>query len=442
MITMHTDGMINGVIGSAARNLVLWLAQVVLTIGLLQPAQAIDIANPFNKPATQPVRDKWAVIIGIGQFQDPAIPVLRFADKSALELSRVLKDPQTGRFAPDHVRVLAGSQASKQAIEDVIAGSGLVKKALPNDLIVLYFSTRIGSGSNGDPFLCASDTLVSEIDSSGVDLKSLLAELRRRVLSKRILCIFDTSPVGAGAQAPAWDALAKSAGVTVWAANETGEPPCELVEAGTSAFLHYLTEGLKTASGQLSFSVVSQYTADSVRDQSTKIHGQAQTPALVVAPEDSDIGSLKVGIAVKSSAAPAKVAIGHNVDDLAMKRPDLARARNKPAPPPDEQDDDQEEQHASAPVDFGSYMTEMKKSIQKRWQPPKGFENRRVVTVFTIHRDGTISQPSIVEGSGVPAVDQTALDALKAASPLPPLPLGAPKSVQIRYQFDWRVNRN
>src|SRR5215471_19793257 len=114
----------------------------VMLLAGVAPAWAIDIAKPFNKTSAQPIRDKWAVIVGVGQYQDPAIPAMRFADRSAVELARILRDPQAGRFAPDHVLVLTSEKANKQTIEDAIVGSGLVKKALPNDLIVLYFSTR------------------------------------------------------------------------------------------------------------------------------------------------------------------------------------------------------------------------------------------------------------------------------------------------------------
>lgn len=67
-------------------------------------------------------------------------------------------------------------------------------------------------------------------------------------------------------------------------------------------------------------------------------------------------------------------------------------------------------------------------------------ENRKIAVVFTIKRDGSIAEPQIVESSGEAAADQAAMAALTAASPLEPLPLGAPKSVQIRYQFVWRVS--
>src|SRR4030095_939487 len=292
--------MITNTTNDSWKSTVLACLAIVTWMLAASPSPALDIPKPFNKTVTQPVRDKWAVIVGVGQYQDPSIAAMRFADQSAVALGKILKDPQAGRFAPDHVLVVCGAPANKHAIEDAIVGSGLVKKALPHDLILLYFSARRSAGTNGDPFLCASDTLASEVDSSGLDLKALLTELRRRVQSKRILCLLDTAPLGAGAQHPDWDAFAKAAQVTVLAANGSGDQPCEMPLEGSSAFLHYFMEGLKAGSGLLPVQVVSKYTADSVRDES-KALGQAQSTLLAVAPDDSDIASLKIGVAGKSS---------------------------------------------------------------------------------------------------------------------------------------------
>lgn len=427
---------------SAALLAFLWLAPAV---------QSLDLSNPFNRPCVQPVREKWAVIVGIGKFQDPQIPALRFAEPNATVLARSLKDPQLGRFAADHVIELVGADANQQAVQDAILGPRLGKKVLPSDLVILYFASRSQAGRDGRPLLCAFDTLLSEADGSAIDLASLLTDLRRRTQSKRILCLLDTSPV---AQNPAQplsstvEELAKSAGVTIFSAAPLSDQSTDKPAAGSSAFLYYLLEGLKTGSGKLPFSVIAKYTSDSVKSETGKGQGKAQTPVLAVAPEDSDIASVQLGAAARAAGAPAKVSIGHPVDELALKRPDLAHPRAKPPAVAsdlgnnEDAGDDDEGEEAAAPVDFGSYMARMKQSIQRLWKPPKGFENRRVITTFFILRDGTISQPTIAESSGVPAVDQSALEALKAASPLDPLPLGAPKSVQIRYQFDWKVSRN
>jgi TonB family protein len=86
-------------------------------------------------------------------------------------------------------------------------------------------------------------------------------------------------------------------------------------------------------------------------------------------------------------------------------------------------------------------MAKMKKDIQAKWKPPKGLEQRRVGVTFSINRDGSIVDGAVVESSGVDAIDKSALEALKDASPIDPLPKGAPRSVEIRYRFDWKVSQ-
>jgi TonB family protein len=88
------------------------------------------------------------------------------------------------------------------------------------------------------------------------------------------------------------------------------------------------------------------------------------------------------------------------------------------------------------------YIEKVKKYIGGKWQPIKGFEDRNVVVQFTVRQNGKIEEEQIVEESGSQAVDKSAILALKSASPLPPLPKGAPESIQIRYVFSWHVSRN
>ena len=104
-------------------------------------------------------------------------------------------------------------------------------------------------------------------------------------------------------------------------------------------------------------------------------------------------------------------------------------------------DNDDESDQPKADLDLKPYIATAKRLIQSNWSPPKGLENHKVIAVFTIMRNGSIQQAELTEPSNIAAVDKAALDALKASSPLPPLPAGAPRSIQLRYKFEWKVNR-
>src|SRR4030095_973715 len=74
-----------------------------------------------SKPATaRPVREKWAVVVGIGQFQSSAIPALRYTGKDARDFAKVLTDPEVGRFKPENVQTLTDKDATLVNIRKAI----------------------------------------------------------------------------------------------------------------------------------------------------------------------------------------------------------------------------------------------------------------------------------------------------------------------------------
>jgi len=409
--------------------------------GSLKTMSAKLIARPASHPVVD-VHEKWAVVVGLEEFQDPAIQPQRLAERSAVGLQKVLTDPNSGRFAADHVYFLKGSQATKSAIVDGVARSWLLKKALPRDLVILYFCSRAVPSKDGkEIYLCAYDTLASEAELSGIPLRELLTELKHRSQSKLMFCFLDTAAVGYVGGKSDLAAFSKATGVSVLSANVPGEELVEATEADGTCFSHYLCEALKAGNGSLPLQAISDYVKEHVQEASSKTPGYEEKPVLAVAPDEKDLLAVAPGVTVKSSLPPKKLSIGHPVDNLMWSRPELSGPRTHAGRAETAgKDDDEQDADADSKLDFGPYMTKMKHDIQDKWHPPKGLENRHVVVTFAISRDGTILSPQIVESGGAEATDRAALDALKAASPLDPLPPAAPRSVQIKYQFDWHVN--
>ena len=82
--------------------------------------------------------------------------------------------------------------------------------------------------------------------------------------------------------------------------------------------------------------------------------------------------------------------------------------------------------------DWGDYAESMVSKIRINWYGimPDLIKTglKGVVTIrFTIHRDGRISDITILKSSGVPPYDNAAQKALEASSPLKPLPADFPK---------------
>lgn len=89
--------------------------------------------------------------------------------------------------------------------------------------------------------------------------------------------------------------------------------------------------------------------------------------------------------------------------------------------------------------DCSQYMANLQRRIKKHWMPPRHTESRTIVVMFTVARDGALSELHITRSSGVSIADQAAIQAVQNSAPLPPLPPHAPESVQIEFTFDYNV---
>ncbi len=89
------------------------------------------------------------------------------------------------------------------------------------------------------------------------------------------------------------------------------------------------------------------------------------------------------------------------------------------------------------------YVTGVKSRFQSNWLvsmvSPSIASAPRVYVDFDIMRDGTITNVQIIQSSGVPEVDRSALRAVLASNPLGPLPPDyAGSKVSVKFYFDFR----
>ncbi|GEM_PF-472860 len=462
-------------------------------------------ASPVGKKtgAAIEIRDKWGVFIGVGRYQDPTISALPFAFKNTSALAEVFKNVGVGRFAPDHVIAVANAAATKDSVENILTDEWLCKKALPEDLVVIYICTRFVRGEAGRGImLLANDTKLETAGVDGIPLSTLLANVKRRLQSKRVVAFLDLSPAVAlpeGANTAEGglniEKIAANSGVTILSATKGMQQSQQSFAGPLSSFTQYLIEGLAADAGTLPLVALAGHVTESVSRDAKTVQGKEQTPLFLAAVDSPDIADVPLGVRLKSSTPAKSLHIGHSLDQLAMERPDIkfgapgrmhrsktliaanlpagdlavaqgatatdarpagtaksapsaksnptkaapAASPAKPAAKEAADDDDDNDDSPPQNVDMGPYMKEMKQLIQSKWTPPKGMNEKHVVAVFTIKRNGTILDPTIVESSGDKEVDASALSALNASSPLPKLPAGSPHYIQIKYKFDWKV---
>jgi TonB family protein len=89
---------------------------------------------------------------------------------------------------------------------------------------------------------------------------------------------------------------------------------------------------------------------------------------------------------------------------------------------------------------YRPYLSGVKQRIWDRWNAPvlpEGLAARGALIVeFTLTRSGRLAASGVYQTSGVPALDQAALDAVASAVPFTPLPAAiAAESMRVRARF-------
>ncbi len=160
--------------------------------------------DPFRTTTEAPVpetlRQKWALVIGIGKFRDTTIPALRFTSKDAKDFATALQDPKVGKFAAGHVKAVIDEAATVSGIREGIGW--LRSNAQPGDLVVIYISSH-GSPRSLDKFgmsyIVTHETTVADsakLYASSYQMVDLVQDLTRDIPARRQVLILDTCHSG------------------------------------------------------------------------------------------------------------------------------------------------------------------------------------------------------------------------------------------------------
>ena len=206
-----------------------------------------------------PVKDKWALVIGVSKFQDPTIPQLHYSAKDARDFANFLIREQ--HFAPDHVRVLCDEKATRAQIMSEIGDTFFPRVVGEDDLALLFYSSH-GSPANKDVgganFLIAYDTKKNNLYATGIEMQELTRILRDRAHAKRILIVMDACHSGGGADGAkdAEDAnmnvskVEMGHGQLLISSSSESERSWESKHCENGVFTAHLMEGLRKKGGQ------------------------------------------------------------------------------------------------------------------------------------------------------------------------------------------------
>jgi Caspase domain len=240
--------------------------QEIRTITYAPPAFAAAAAAPA--PASRPAPARWAVIIGVGDYESRNITKLRYATRDAEAVYQVLTGP--GGFKAEHVLLLTDKTERKPTLRNIrwALGTLLARSARKEDTVVIFFA---GHGApEVDPRGLERDGLAKYLAPIDVDPDDLFSSalamddiqtIFSRIEAERVVVFIDacysgaaggrtfssTKTRAAGVDDLFLERLTRSKGRAIVTASRPSEVSIELSSLGHGVFTYYLVEGLKGA---------------------------------------------------------------------------------------------------------------------------------------------------------------------------------------------------
>jgi uncharacterized caspase-like protein len=278
---------------------------------LAAPSETTSASASVNRP----VKDKWALVIGISKYAKPELN-LKYSDQDARDFYDYLVNE--AHFAKDHVKLMLNEQATQKAILSEMGSKWLPRMVAPDDLLLVFISSH-GSSSQmdiqGSNYIVAHDTDPDDLFATGIEMQQLVQVIKARVRSDRVVLVLDACHSGAAkasskglARQANYDAavIAQGTGQLVIASSLPTQASWEYKERPNSVFTRSLIEGLRSNGNATTLAEAFSYLKQKVEDTVLRERGALQTPVLKSVWEGKDL--LVAAPPASPRAVPALVA--------------------------------------------------------------------------------------------------------------------------------------
>jgi tetratricopeptide (TPR) repeat protein len=248
--------------------------------------------NKGTSPAlnpSRPIKDKWALVIGISNFKDPALN-LKYAAKDAIDFRNYLVSD--GNFKSDHVKMLTDKMATRESIVKALGEGWLTRVANRDDLVVVYVSSHGSSAKQavaGVNMLVAYDTNIQNQLATGIPMEWLTQIIKDQVHCDRVVLILDVCHSGAAQTASKGltrrfdfnpDQVGVGSGQLVLCSSQSDQVSWESANYPNSVFTRRLIEGLRRNGAKTKLSEAFDYMQEHVEEEVLRDRAVVQTPVL------------------------------------------------------------------------------------------------------------------------------------------------------------------
>jgi hypothetical protein len=253
--------------------------------------------------ASPRIDKRWAVVIGVGQYEAENIPDLDFAPSDARAVRDFLQSDAAGPF--DEVLYLENEQATGAAMREALFV--FLQQADWDDLVVIYYAGH-GAPDPGRPdnlYLLPTDTKLDALAATGFPMWDVKTALRRQIAAERVIVIADACHSAGTADgetvggsdsneiAGGFQQLFSPSRRLMMTAADTNEFSLEDARwGGHGVFTHFLLDGLRGAgdldsNGIVTFTELFQHVSGGVRGatngrQNPQMSGLGDVPLAVV----------------------------------------------------------------------------------------------------------------------------------------------------------------
>ena len=210
--------------------------------------------------------DRWAIVVGISKYKDERLN-LKYADRDAEELVKVLQSPSGGAFEKERIVKLVNEEATTANITRALRS--FLKKPAKDDIVLIYFACHGAPDLDrpGIVYLLTHDTDPKDISGTALPMREINLSLQENLLAERIIILADTchsAAIGGGiARRDGSDnsnvvnsylrEVSKSkGGIALLTSAEANEVSFEDKKwgGGHGVFTYYLLEGMQGAADQ------------------------------------------------------------------------------------------------------------------------------------------------------------------------------------------------
>jgi uncharacterized caspase-like protein len=257
-------------------------------------------------PAAGPrIANRWAVVIGVGDYDNKNVPRLRFAESDADAMYRLLTT--RAGYPRENVVLLTDRAPEKPTLQNIrlALGDFLPRKTTRDDMVLIYYA---GFGApEVDASSKETDGLAKYLIPRNVQPESLrktafameeIQGILARIPAERVVLLLDTSYGGAAGgrtftppnarprsvSDQFLERLTKSRGRLVITASGANEVALEPADLGHGLFTYYLLEGLsgkadRNGDGIVTVAELYPYLVDQV-DRKSRAVGGRQRPVM------------------------------------------------------------------------------------------------------------------------------------------------------------------